>query len=189
MQNQLDHKSGRWKVARINWKLRVNVKNAKAALDEVYKSVGDVVGAKSVGQLPWGPSQIYSWGHAAKNKSNRESKTFEKIDEEEVGVGFKGLSILLERAKCKEEANDDIVIRESNIHPNSSVVLASNCQLQQLEQFCTNTLQPCILGVDPVFNIFQKNVSLTVTRYRNPRHLSDDTGKHLQSLTKLLSHP
>lgn len=132
----------------------------KFGLDKIFKSVGDVTEARSLGQLPRGPSDIYNARHAAK-----------KLDRDEHSGSAKGkfdsLWMMLERAK-REEVTERF-IRECNIHPNLTVVLASDRQLQELKQFCTDPTAFSILGVDPTFNIFEENISLTVTSYRNLR--------------------
>eukprot|EP00794_Sanderia_malayensis_P009402 gene9402-10390_t len=162
-------------------------RNAKAALDEVFRSVGYVTGAKSLGQLPRGPSQIYSMRHAAKTDARAGNIQISEKNKE-AGVGYNSLWTLLERAKGEEESCDEIFIRECNIHPNFSVVIASDRQMQQLVQFCTDPLEHCILGVDPTFNIFESNISLTVTSYRNLRLISKETNKHPVLIGPIFMH-
>ena len=42
---------------------------AKIALDKVYRSLGDVTGARSIGQFPRGPQGVYNARCAAKKES------------------------------------------------------------------------------------------------------------------------
>ena len=44
-------------------------KTARESLDEVYRSVGDVTKARSVGQLPRGPGDLYNACHSAKKSA------------------------------------------------------------------------------------------------------------------------
>ena len=53
------------------------------------------------------------------------------------------------------------------MHPDVLVVLASDRQLEELVQFCTYPQEFSIFCADPTFNMFENNISLTVTTYRN----------------------
>eukprot|EP00794_Sanderia_malayensis_P010363 gene10363-11440_t len=89
-------------------------RNAKAALDEVFPSVGDVTGAKSPGQLPRGPSQIYSMRHTAKTDSRVGNIQIAEKNKDE-GVGYSSLWTLLDRAKREEESCDEKFIRDNGV--------------------------------------------------------------------------
>ena len=133
---------------------------AKSVLDKVYCSVGDVIQARSVGELPRGPRDIYNARSAAKKDTVNAGRTSHVKDP----TGVEGIWELLEKAKREEkEDNDSMFIRECRIHPDFLVVLASNRQLQDLKNFCTDPNDFCIFGADPTFNIFQESISLTVT--------------------------
>ena len=128
-------------------------KTVKFALDKVYCSVGDVTKAQSSAQLPRGPRDIYSARYAAK-------KNAEKANE------VQGIWELLEKARREEKVNSDSAfIRECVIHPDFLVILATDRQLRDLKNFCTNPSEFCVFGADPTFNIFEENISLTVTTY------------------------
>ena len=47
------------------------------------------------------------------------------------------------------------------------MVLPSDCQLEELVQFCINPQEVSRFWADPTFNIFDDNVSLTMIMYRN----------------------
>ena len=135
---------------------------AKIALDKVYRSLGDVTSARSIGQLPRGPQDVYNARCAAKKDSLAQG--FQSKNPTSV----QGIWELLEKAKREEkENNESVFIRECRIHPDFFVVLASDRQLQDLKHFCTDPNEFCIFGADPTFNIFKENISLTVTTYRN----------------------
>ena len=53
------------------------------------------------------------------------------------------------------------------MHADVLVVLASDRQLEELVQFCTYPQEFSIFCADPTFNMFENNISLTVTTYRN----------------------
>lgn len=140
----------------------VNSKDtAKIALDKVYRSLGDITSARSVGQLPRGPQDLYNARCAArKDTSSRSSEVKDPT--------VQGIWKLLEKAKREEkENNSSTFIRECRIHPDFLVVLASDRQLQNLKHFCTDPNDFCIFGADATFNVFKENISLTVTTYRN----------------------
>lgn len=157
----------------------------KEVLDEVYCDVGDVTKARSVGQLPRGPQDMYNARFSAKKKGQNSA-----IDaKEDSSLDLNNIWVLLERAKREEElSSDSVFIRECQIHPELLVVLASNRQLQQVEQFCTNPAEFCVFGIDPTFNIFEQNISLTVTTYRNLKLEHKETGKCPVFIGPLLMH-
>lgn len=136
----------------------------KQVLDHVYRSVGDVTKARSVGQLPRGPTDLYNARFAAKRLNRASQQNEMSASSNETHTIWQ----LLEKAKTEEKQTDgSSFIRECRMHPDFLVVLATDRQLQELTHFCTNASEFCVLGVDPTFNIFKENISLTVTTYRN----------------------
>ena len=122
-------------------------KSAKEILD-----VGDVTKARSIGELPRGPTDVYNARHAAKKKKQRNKPTNEQTE-------INTIWELLENAKREEKnGKDSVFIRECRIHPDFLVILASDRQLQDLKHFCTNRHEFCIFGVDLTFNIFEENI-------------------------------
>ena len=160
-------------------------KTPKEILDNVYHSVGDVTEARSLGQLPRGPSDVYNARFGAKHSSRSYESEHQSKDVSEVNAIWQ----LLEKAKREEkECDNSTFIRECRIHPDFLVVLASDRQLQDLERFCTNAEEFSILGVDPTFNIFQENVSLTVMTYRNLKLHHGTTKKSPVFIGPVLMH-
>lgn len=157
----------------------------KQLLDNVYRSVGDVTEARSLGQLPRGPRDVYNARFAAKKETK-----FGQNEQKSANINeVQGIWQLLEKAKREEEeGNDSAFIRECRIHPDFLVVLASNRQLQDLKHFCTNADEFCVLGVDPTFNIFEENISLTVMTYRNLKLHHNATQKSPVFIGPLLMH-
>ena len=158
----------------------IKCKTARESLDEVYRSVGDMTKARSVGQLQRGPGDLYNARHFAKKSA---PKTFQGENDvttngtKEHG-NLNNVWTLLKRAKREEETSKDAVFtRECSIHPDRFLVLANDRQLQQVSQFCTNPNEFCAFGLDPTCNIFDKNISLTVTTNRNLRLENKNTNK------------
>ena len=139
----------------------VKSKTVKESLDEVYRSVGDVTQTRSLGQLPQGPGDLYNARHSAKKSTTEAFKGEDfpkKSSDKQVNLN---VWTLLERAKQEEKTSRDTVfIRECSIHPDLFLVLANNRQLQQVGQFCTNPTEFCVFGIDPTFNIFDKNITV-----------------------------
>lgn len=159
--------------------------NPKKILDEVYRSVGDVTTARSHGQLPRGPQDLYNARFAAKQttESTHADQTQGNVCEANT------IWQLLEKAKREEkESAESVFIRECRIHPDFLVVLASNRQLQDMVRFCTNASEFSILGVDPTFNIFKENISLTVMTYRNLKLHHNATKKPPVFIGPVLMH-
>ena len=68
------------------------------------------------------------------------------------------------------------------------VVLASHRQLQDITRFCTNATEFSIVSVDPTFNIFKENISLTVITYRNVKLHHNATKKSPVFIGPVLMH-
>lgn len=163
---------------------------SKEALDAVYCSVGDVTSARCLGQLPRGPWDIYNARYSAKkleSQANERKEDFKK--QTNYSLCLDSMWTLLEWAKREEEiSKQGIFIEECKIHPDLFIVLANDRQLQGLAQFCTSQREFCVFGVDPTFNIFDRNISLTVTTYRNLKLENKQTGKPPVFIGPLLMH-
>ena len=174
-------------------------RTAKDALDEVHVSTGDVTMARSSSELPRGPNDIYNARRSARQDNAVNFVEIEKNDRsrktEDSGstnnIKLDNVWTLLERAKREEEeSKDSVFIRECSIHPALFVFLANDQQLDELIQFCTNPgpRSFCVLGIDPSFNIFDRNIRLTVTTYRNLKLENSKTGKPPVFVGPLLMH-
>ena len=150
-------------------------KTPKEGLDKLYQSLGDITDAKSLGELPRGPSDLYYARHAEKKaRLSQGNVSCESNDK----FSYDSIFTLIERARReKETRNGSPFIRECNLHPDFTIVLATDRQLQHLEYFCTDPKEFCIYSVDPTFNVFEDNISLTVTSYRNLKLKQKKTGK------------
>lgn len=74
------------------------------------------------------------------------------------------------------------------MHPDLFIILGNDRQFKQLVQFCTNPKEFSVYALDPTFNIFDKNISLTVTTYRNLRLHHKETNKPPVFIGPLLVH-
>lgn len=91
-------------------------KTPKEILDNayVYHSVGDVTEARSLGQLPRGPSDVYNARFGAKNFSRSGEIEHQSKNVNELNAIWQ----LLEKAKREEkECENSTFIREYRIHP------------------------------------------------------------------------
>ena len=92
---------------------------------------------------------------------------------------------LMELCKSQSYTPESVFVREVTPSPELSVLLASKQQLLDVQRFCTNPKEFCILGVDATFNVGQ--YYLTLTTYRNLM-LSNKTGAHPVFLGPALIH-
>ena len=79
-------------------------------------------------------------------------------------------------------------IRDCRVHPDFLAVLASDCQLEELVQFCTDPQEFSVFYADPTFNIFEDNISLTVTTYINLKLENRTTNQPPVFIGPLLMH-
>ena len=79
-------------------------------------------------------------------------------------------------------------IQDFRLHPSFSVVLSLERQLDDVVNFCTNPEEFNVFSIDPTFNIFNDNISLTVTTYRNLKLENPSTGQAPVFLGPLLMH-
>lgn len=178
-------------------KLKVSVddkeKSIKEILDKVYRESGDVTHARSASELPRGPKDLYNARHLAKqtaaNTEQSSSCTPAGKQNSASSVKVEDVWTLLERAKREEEkSKESVFIRECAIHPDLFIVLANDRQLKELSLFCTNQEEFCVFGVDPTFNIFDRNISFTVTTFRNLKLVNTNTNKSPVFIGPLLMH-
>ena len=155
-------------------------KTAKEALDEVYRTSRDVIMARSLGELPRGPCDMYNARHAARQSGGTNPQPTEpnKTSESNKTINVDNVWTLLEQAKRgEEESKDSVFIHECSIHPDLFVVLANDQQFNELVLFCTKPREFSMFGVDPTFDILDQNISLTVTTYQNLKLENPNTGK------------
>ena len=120
-------------------------------------------------ELPRGPSDLYNARHAAKKVTLSDPHLLS-----DQGTASKNRSdaiwMLLQKANRDEStAKSSIFIGKCRVHPDFLVVLASDHQLPELVQFCTDPQEFSIFCADPTLNIFEDNISLTVRTYKSQR--------------------
>ena len=74
------------------------------------------------------------------------------------------------------------------VHPDFLAVLASERQLAELVQFCTNPQEFSIFCADQTFNMFEDKISLTVTTYKNLKSENKATNQPPVFIGPLLMH-
>ena len=173
--------------------VRQKDKSTKEILDDVYRESGDVTKARSASELPRGPKDLYDARHLTKLAKEFDGRSATSSAQSSTSaassVTIDNVWTLLERAKREEEQSKDaIFIRECAVHPDLFLVLANDRQLEGLSQFCTDPVEFSILGVDPTFNIFDRNISLTVTTFRNLKLVNPNTNKSPVFIGPLLMH-
>ena len=97
--------------------------------------------------------------------------------------------MLLQKAKREESiAKSSIFIREWRVHPDFLVVLASDRKLEEFVEFCTDPREFSIFCANPTFNIFEDDISLTVTICRNLKLENKATNQPPVLIGPLLMH-
>ena len=153
-------------------------KKPKLYLNEVCRSSGDICFARSLSELPRAPRDIYN--ARATTSSNVSQNCSTKLDE---------FWVFLERAKVEEDESAELkFIRDFRVHSNFSTVLTLERQLEEIDTFCTNPKELKMFFVNPTFNIFTGNISLTVTTYRNLKLEQKDTRQPPVFIGPLLLH-
>ena len=159
-----------------------SLNNSKVVLDEIYSSSGDVYHARSLSQLPRGPRDIYNARAPAKKAFKSSSWNGSVKEQNEVWV-------ILEKAKKEELEFPELKLnRDFRVHPSLPVVLSLEHQLDDVVNFCTNLKEFRVISIDPTFDIFNDNISLTVTTYRNLKLENLSTGQAPIFLGPLLMH-
>ena len=97
--------------------------------------------------------------------------------------------VILEKAKKEELEFPELKLnRDVRVHPSLPVVLSLERQLDDVVNFCTNPKEFSVISIDPTFDIFNDNISLTVTTYRNLKLENLSTGQAPIFLGPLLMH-
>lgn len=126
----------------------------RQVIHSVLKDRGGIMKVKSSCEYPRDRMQIYNVNRQRKVAAGKSVITSDPL-----------LDIL---AKAKEEQQgrqEDMLIREIPMFPEPIVFLSTQQQLADIERFCTNPEQFCVLGVDATFQI--ASYYYTFTTYRN----------------------
>jgi hypothetical protein len=79
------------------------------------------------------------------------------------------LQVIITKAKEEQkEMIENALNREIPLFPEPTIFLASEQQLEDIERFCTNPANFCVLGVDAMFQIAGFYFTFTTYRQRKP---------------------
>lgn len=104
-----------------------------------------MIAAQSAGDLPRDRTQVY----------NIKRKLQEKELADSVSVGHAGakdmLYVVMEQ--CKSAEKKDIFVQDVCCAPEPMSVMCTEQQLIDIERFCCDPFNFCIVGIDPTFNL------------------------------------
>ena len=127
-------------------KLKDQLKTAapKLAVDQVYESKGGILKATSGGDLPRGLQQAYDL-----KRANREELSVCPVYS---SCGTRDMLFTVMQ-QCKTAEKGTVFVRDVTCAPEPMAVIATDQQLLDLERFCTNPYDFCVLGIDPTFKL------------------------------------
>ena len=126
---------------------------------------GRIMKIESAGDIPRNRTQVYNL--------NRELKR-QNVDSP-ITTGDPLLQVLVKAKEEQQGRKEDMLIREIPLFPEPIIFLATEQQLIDIERFCSNPEEFCILGVDCTFQI--ADFYYTFTTYRNLM-LATEKGHH-----------
>lgn len=141
--------------------------SSKLAVSKVTKEKGGIVSAKAIGDIPRNRKQVYNIKPP-------------KADDND--------ALLSVMAMCKQsiDKDEEPFVRMVTSAPEPMCVLCTDCQLSDIERFCTDPARFCPLSVDPTFNL--GDFSVTVTSFCNLLLKSQRTGKNPVMIGPMLVH-
>ena len=132
----------------------------KNATDKVYNDKGGIVNAHDIGDLPRNRTQAYNM----KRKQLQEKMTDVCSSS---GLALHEtrdmLYVVMEQCKCAEK--EDKFVQDVTCAPEPMAVLCNAQQVSDMERFCCNPFDFCILGIDPTFNLGDFSVTVTVYKH------------------------
>jgi len=139
-------------------KLKDQLKTAapKLAVDQVYESKGGILKATSGGDLPRGLQQAYDL-----KRANREELSVCPVYS---SCGTRDMLFTVMQ-QCKTAEKGTVFVRDVTCAPEPMAVIATDQQLLDLERFCTNPYDFCVLGIDPTFKLGDFSVTPMVYRH------------------------
>ena len=145
-----------------------NSKKPKEVFHNILEVKGGVTGLKSPEEIPRNRQQISDLRKNAKENENNDE-----------------LKVLMDKISSEKSKPDNTFVFELCTDPELILFIANKHQLQDLDVFCTNPANFCILGIDPTFNI--GNYMVTLTSYRNLK-VKTNAGINLVMLEPVLIH-
>lgn len=125
----------------------------KATVEHLSTEVGGVTGASAPGELPRNEKQVTNLKKQVKLKGQVCGPSGE-VDE---------LFVIMQRAYTEDPRSK--FIRSIRAAPDPAIVIAEDCQITDLERFCTSSSEFGILTVDPTFSLGQFDVTPVTYRH------------------------
>ena len=123
-------------------------------MEVISGEVGGIVGATASGQLPRNEKQV----------SNLKRKVTSTVSSGNHGdAAADNLFIVMQRAHTQDP--NAMFVRDVKTAPEPAIVLANDCQLQDLVRFCTSSFEFAVLTVDPTFSLGAFDVTLISYRH------------------------
>ena len=129
----------------------------KVSISKVMKLKGGIVSAKYAAELPLSRQNVYDLHRQMKVKSFCSSRALSR------GKGHDLLFVMMEQCKLTDKVNR--YVQEVTCAPEPMAVLATEQQILDLEHFCCNPIEYCIMGVDPTFNLGDFSVTPIVYQH------------------------
>ena len=117
----------------------------KVSISKVMKLKEGIVSAKYAAELPLSCQKVYYLHRKMKVKSFCGSTALSR----EKGCDL--LFFMMEQCTLTDKVNR--YVQEVTCVPEPMAVLATEEQILDLDRFCCNTIEYCIMGVDPTFNL------------------------------------
>ncbi len=150
----------------------------KEALDKVFSTKGGMIAAESAGDLPRGRTQVYNIKRKMQEQQIRGSTSMGQSGTKDM------LYIVMEQ--CKNAEKNEIFVQDVSCAPEPMAVLCTEQQLNDIERFCCDPFNFCILGIDPTFNLGEFSVTPIV--YRHMLLKNTQTGSSPLMLGPVLVH-
>ena len=125
-------------------------KGPKRVVEKVSSSLGGVLSASDISQLPRGEQQV--------SQAKRRNKS-----KEQIGSADDEFATVLHKAFMEDSTKQ--FIREIKPLREPAIVVARDQQITDLERFCTFESEFGIMTIDPTFSLGQFDVTVTTYRY------------------------
>ena len=146
----------------------------KQAVHKVSHAKGGLLKASSSGELPLSQQQAYNINYKCKMANVGNSR----------GTGRDLLYVVMEQCKQSEKVNR--YVQEVTCAPEPMAILATGQQLFDIERFCCDANEYCVMGIDPTFNLGEFSVTPIV--YQNLIVIDKKSGKSPWLLGPILIH-
>jgi len=138
-------------------KEELNHSSPKVALNTVFDKKGGLLAAKSAGELPRGCPQAYY------TKTKLQEREMNMLQMSPVSKTRDMLYVVMEQ--CKAAQKTDLFVQDVTCAPEPMAILCNEQQLVDIQRFCCNPFNFCILGIDPTYNLGEFSVTPMVYRH------------------------